>query len=218
LPGARNRSDPRAMNPLAGLIAPLLAVLPATLPGGAAPAEPVEAAPAVRAQLASVEALMDAVGTQDDAPWASFADIAKAMRQADKADQVRIEQRVIIRIQPGGGRGPAVDLRRGMFSPFPAARVPHTVERKVAQCLPVGSIAGVQPDGGRLLLFMRDQRIMSATLEKGCNPRDYYSGFLVERSVDGMLCARRDKLLSRSGAYCGVGQLHQLVQEDDDDE
>lgn len=209
------------MNPLVGLIAPALAVLPVALSGGldlpgertpaAEIAEPAELTPMT---APPVEAAAEAQG-----PWRSFEDAARELREGEPAQQVRIEQRVIIRISPGVTRGPAVDSRHGLFSPFPSmARAPRTIERRTAQCLPVGSIAGVQPDGSRLLLFLRDQRILSATLQKGCNPRDYYSGFLVERTGDGMVCAGRDKLLARSGANCSVGKLSQVVVLGDDDD
>lgn len=209
------------MNPFAGLIAPALAVLPVVLSGS--PEAVDDLAPhahvAAPAELSSAALPPAEVSGEEQGPLSSFADAARALREAEPAQQVRIEQRVIIRISPGPTRGPAIDPRRGLFSPFPAApRAPRTIERRTAQCLPVGAIAGVEPDGSRLLLFLRDQRILSATLEKGCSARDYYSGFLVERSSDGMVCAGRDKLLSRSGANCSMGKLSQVVILGDDDE
>jgi len=191
------------MNPLAALIAPLLAVLPVALSGSADGAGEV-AGPAVAAG-ADVDA--DAGGTVVEPAWG-----------AEAARQVRIEQRVIIRVSPGVVRRAPPDPRRAMLTPFPLFRSsPRTIERRTAQCMPVGAIAGVQPDGDRLLLFMRDQRILSTTLEKGCRARDFYSGFLVERTGDGMLCAGRDKLLARSGANCGMGKVRQVVILDDDE-
>jgi len=206
------------MNPLAGLIAPALAVLPVALSGSAD--LPGDASrPAVSADLAPAPVSAADLGGDEPGSWRSFEEAARALREAEPAQQVRIEQRVIIRIAPGAVRGPAIDPRRGLFSPFPAMpRAPRTIERRSAQCLPVGAISGVQPDGGRLLLFLRDQRILSATLEKGCRARDYYSGFLVERTTDGMLCAGRDKLLARSGVNCGMSKLTQIVVLGDDDE
>lgn len=206
---------------LAGLIAPALAVLPVPLAGSvetvSTGAAGVESAVPVGLTSIEVPAISDAPSGEEGA-WRSFAQAAEAMREAVAAQQVRIESRVIIRIAPGPARRAPMDIRRGMFSPFPAAPGGARVaERRMAQCLPVGTIAGVQPDGGsRLMLFMRDQRMVSATLEKGCNARDYYSGFLVERSVDGMICAGRDKLLSRSGANCTVGKLTQVIALDDE--
>ena len=41
------------------------------------------------------------------------------------------------------------------------------IERKIGKCLPISGIAGVQAEGrDRLLLFMRDRRIVSAALRK----------------------------------------------------
>ena len=133
--------------------------------------------------------------------------------RAEPAEHVRIEQRMIIRITPLGPQ-------REMLADLPRAPLASRFsERKVGKCVPMSGIAGVQIGGDdRLLLFMRDQRILSATLEKGCSARDYYSGFLVERTSDGMLCAGRDKLLARSGANCGMGKLSQIVVVGDDDE
>jgi hypothetical protein len=124
--------------------------------------------------------------------------------------QVRIEQRVIIRISPGTGAAREemlADLQRQ--SPEPTAYR----QEKFDGCIAVSSIAGMQPAPAqnRILLFMRDRRILSAALERACNARDYYSGFYVERNEDGQLCARRDTLQSRAGASCKVAQLNRLV-------
>ena len=59
--------------------------------------------------------------------------------------------------------------------------------------------------------IMRDARIVSAGLDKGCTARDFYSGFYVARTGDGMMCTGRDKLQSRNGANCKLGKLKQLV-------
>jgi hypothetical protein len=75
-----------------------------------------------------------------------------------------------------------------------------------------GAIAGVQSaQGNRLLLFMRDQHIISAVLEKACRARDFYSGFYIERSPDGLICVNRDKLQSRSGSNCRIAKLRALI-------
>jgi hypothetical protein len=128
------------------------------------------------------------------------------------ANQVRIEQRVIIRIAP---RGPV--QRESLFAEFPAPAAPaRIVERKMGKCVPVGGIAGVQArSSDKLLLFMRDQRVVSAALEKACSARDFYSGFYIERSGDGMLCVNRDKLHARSGANCEIRSMRQLLALED---
>jgi len=133
-----------------------------------------------------------------------------ALEAAAINQQVRIERRLVVRISP---RAPIV--RQNMAADIVAAPVPaRTVERKFGKCVPVNGIAGVQPTrDNRLMLFMRDQRVITARLEKSCRANDFYSGFYVERSKDGMLCIDRDKLHSRTGANCEVNRMRQLVSE-----
>lgn len=93
------------------------------------------------------------------------------------------------------------------------ARGPRWVERKMGNCLLAGLVAGVQPiDNSRLLLILNDRRLVTARLEKGCQGRDFYSGFMVQRSDDGMICTGRDALRSRSGSTCQVTGFRQLIQ------
>ena len=66
-------------------------------------------------------------------------------------------------------------------------------------------------EGNRLLLFMRDQHVVLAALEKACRAEDFYSGFYVARNGDGLLCTDRDTLQSRSGANCRLLALHELA-------
>ena len=127
------------------------------------------------------------------------------------AAQVRIERRVTVRIAPVG---PA--LRQGLVAEMAQPSAPRMSERKMGKCVAVAGIAAVQPDaGGKLLLFMRDRRLVAASLEKACSARDFYSGFYLERSGDGMLCVDRDKLHSRAGATCEISRMRQLVARDD---
>ena len=126
--------------------------------------------------------------------------------------QVRIEQRVIIRIAPSS---PAT--RERMVTQLQRqSSATRFEEEKIDDCVPIGSIAGVQPAReNRLLLFMRDRRILTAALERACRAEDFYAGFYIERSEDGQLCTRRDRLQSRAGASCRVDQLNRLVAADD---
>lgn len=206
---------------LAGLLAPAVALLPVAAVGGGKDAPAL--APLAAGETPGDEGagLANRAAPDTRAPT-GFAELTAIRRQQDRARQVRIEQRVIIRIMPGRvGRPlpPAIrDPRRGLLSDFEERAAPRLVERRMSQCVPVGGIEAVQPDGpSRLLLFMRDQRIVSAALEKGCNARDYYSGFLIDRTADGQICAARDKLQSRTGASCTMDRLRQLVEIDPDE-
>jgi hypothetical protein len=189
------------MNIFVAFLSPLVLLLPA----GAGEL------PALRGDLSVREAAeRDAAPEGFDAlPSAPF-EVLKEARRPSELGQVRIEQRVIIRISPGTSAAREqmlADLRRQGNSPT------SYQEEKLNGCIAVSSIAGVQPAPAqnRLLLFMRDRRILSAALERACNARDYYSGFYIERSDDGQLCARRDRLQSRAGASCQVAQLNRLV-------
>ena len=89
------------------------------------------------------------------------------------------------------------------------------VEREI-ECLPVAAIGAVQPSrDNRLTLFMRDRRLFSVELERSCSARDFYSGFYVEQKSDGMMCADRDRLQSRTGSRCEIEGLKQMVVERD---
>lgn len=132
---------------------------------------------------------------------------------APVAHQVRIEQRVILRISPRPGAG-----RQNLVGAMPAARsASRIVERPYGECVAVGNIAAVQAQrGSRLLLYLRDRRLIAADLEKACSAQNYYSGFYFEQNADQRLCVGRDRLQARNGAKCSLSSLHQLVAVADD--
>jgi len=127
-------------------------------------------------------------------------------------NQVRIEQRMTIRISPR-----PLPPEASLLMDLPQGEVaPRYHERRIGKCLPASNIAGVQVAGrSRLILFMRDRRMISASLERACRARDFYSGFYLERSSDGRLCVDRDTLLSRNGTNCRITGMHELVEEED---
>jgi len=141
----------------------------------------------------------------------AFRDFQDSYRPAVQ-NQVHIEQRVIIRISPGRPKG-----REDMLARAPRSDPPSGYkEKKLHGCIAIDDIAGVEPvDDNRLLLFMRDHRVLSAALERACDADDFYLGFYVERNADGMLCSKRDRLQSRTGATCQVTQLNRLVATKD---
>ncbi len=138
-----------------------------------------------------------------------FVDFINGGLSDDSWNQVRIEQRMIVRIAPR--------MSSQMFAPPPGPPLPpRFYERKTANCLPIASIAGVQPESpNRLLLITRNRKLIGASLDKTCRARDFYSGFYVERNEDGQLCAGRDVIHSRAGANCAVTKMRELVQDDD---
>lgn len=131
--------------------------------------------------------------------------------QPESAKQVSIQQRVTIRVSPRSAPMPMNPL---MFdNEGDSSRGSRFIERKMADCLAIAAIAGVQAiDNSRLLLTLNDRRMVTAKLEKGCQAREFYSGFIVARNADAQICIGRDRLQSRSGTACQVTGFRQLIQ------
>lgn len=192
------------MPSLSAFLAPLVLLLPlgaAGLPGAASEPDVWREGPAIEAA--------DKHGVSGSA-----SELLKftVPLEDQTANQVRIERRVILRISPRPS--PA---RRSLMAELPQSPLnSRMAERSMGKCVDVAGIAGVQPDrGNRLMLFMRDRRIVAAELEKTCSARDFYSGFYIERSEDGRLCVDRDRLQSRAGAKCQVSRMRRLVAIDE---
>lgn len=121
--------------------------------------------------------------------------------------QVRIEQRVTIRISPVTN-----SPHMSMMPSAPSVTLDDLEERDAGKCVALRSIRGIQSTGrNRLVLYMRDRRLFSLRLEKPCRAQDFYSGFYVEPRTDGMLCVERDTLRSRTGASCELAEINRLV-------
>ncbi|GHA04273.1 hypothetical protein [Novosphingobium arvoryzae] len=192
------------MQPAVYLLAPLALLLPGV---AAEPDVPVEPA----AELAGISG---PVSRPETAMPETLSEIAESFRPRS-AQQVRIEQRVTIRISP---RAAPLPMMPSALADLDGGRrgEPRFIERKMGKCLALNGIAGVQAGPrNKLMLMLRDGRVVSATLDKACQGRDYYSGFLVAKNADGMLCTGRDELLSRSGSNCKVSGFRQIVEVDD---
>lgn len=187
------------MSAFSALLASLLAAWPAPV---AADAGMAETAP-------MSQALPPA--RQDDG-LVVWARLSQAFRDDDAA-QVRIEQQIIWRVSPMPR--PARESLMAI-DPLPPS-APRMIERNMGECIPMSAIAGGQPQrGSRLLLFLRDRRMVAADLEKACSARDFYSGFYVDKpNADGRLCVTRDRILARSGARCQISKFRLLIADDD---
>lgn len=191
------------MNPFVYLLAPLVLMVPAPAAVDSAqqPDAPAQQEPRPQGPMSVPEPF-------DGDPWASMARGFLAPGQA----QVRIEQTLTIRVSPRSQTNRPI-----MLADLPQNGMPaRLTERRMGRCVAMSGIAGMQYGGDRkLILFLRDHRIVSATLEKACRARDFYSGFYVARNGDGMICQDRDQLQSRSGANCRIDGFRQLVETDD---
>ncbi len=123
--------------------------------------------------------------------------------------QVRIERRIIIRVPR---RRPMAVNRLANIRRLSQPQA--YTEKKIGKCLPMSDILGVQmADGRELDLLTRNRIRIRARLEKKCQARSFYSGFYMEKSGDGKICAGRDILHSRTGAKCEIDRFRQLVPE-----
>ena len=189
------------MHSLLALAAPLAIILP--LFGGG---DEATGAREARSGTGAVSA-PQCEAAADAPPTAAMNPLA-ALRRSSVAQQVRIEQRVVVRIAPQ-----PFAARQNLLADLPQrSEPPRLQEGSKEKCVPLDEIAGVQTgSGNRLVLFLRDRRMISVNLEKACRARDFYSGFYVEKNKDGRLCVDRDNLQSRSGARCEVEAMRQLV-------
>ncbi len=187
------------MHKLFALTAPLALLLPVTAGAGVhAPETRTAPLPAPSAPRCEAVSLKDAPRTNP----------LSAVRGQLSVRQVRIEQRVVVRIAPA-----APAARQDLMAELPQRAVPARFEEeRKEKCVALEGIAGVQTgSGNRLVLFLRDRRMLSVNLEKSCRARDFYSGFYVEKNKDGRLCVERDKLQSRTGVRCEVESMRRLV-------
>jgi hypothetical protein len=159
------------------------------------------------ARMTAQESQKVSVAREAEAPEPVLT-LSQSRSKPQVQNQVRIQQRVIIRVAPR-----AQAPRQDLLAQLPSGEIPSTYEeRKMADCVEIKDIAGVQPGpDNRLILYLQDRRMVTAALERACRPRDFYSGFYIEHSDDGKLCISRDKLQSRSGASCEVQSLKRLV-------
>lgn len=116
-------------------------------------------------------------------------------------DQIRMEQTVIIRVPraapPPKGKG------RDFQHNFK--------EEKMGGCVAMKKIAGVRVASDQSLeLLTVDGHLVRAYLNKGCEAREFYSGFYIEKPGDGKFCKEREVLHARSGAECRITKFRLL--------
>ncbi len=117
--------------------------------------------------------------------------------------QMTIERRVIIRV-------PAIN------APRPPVPMPQPVvvwkEVKGPKCVPMSLLAGAAfTKADHVDLFLRGGRRLRAQLDDGCPALDYYAGFYLAPTRDGMVCGGRDTIHTRSGGKCEIERFRELV-------
>ena len=123
--------------------------------------------------------------------------------------QVRVEQRVIIRVPRHTVT--SVGLSGRNSAKLSAVRYK---EKKAGKCVTMNRLIGSRPGTKNSLdLVTRDGLTIRAYLGDGCLAREFYAGAYMEQPVDGRLCVDRDLLHARTGAKCEVDKFRLLVAQ-----
>lgn len=137
--------------------------------------------------------------------------VARAgMAAAPAAQAVRgnivIQQRVIVRVPrlPVGRTA----IAAGAVPPPPI----KWVEKRGDKCIAVDSLAGAAiTRADSVDLVLSGGKRVRARLASNCPALDFYSGFYLKPAGDGMVCASRDAIRSRSGGACRIRSFRTLV-------
>ena len=109
------------------------------------------------------------------------------------------QQQIVIRLRAG--------LRPG---PPPASPI-RWEEHRGPRCIAWAQIAGaVQLGQNSVDPMFRDRTRIRARLERRCPALDYYGGFYLPATADGLTCADRDSVRSRTGGQCEIDQFRTL--------
>ncbi len=113
-----------------------------------------------------------------------------------------MRQQIIVRVTTGlrpmqfRSTGPLVEWR----------------ESRGPRCIPAARIlAATFPSQNSVDLIMRDRTRMRARLERRCAALDFYRSFYLALTPDGLVCADRDSIRSRSGGECQIDQFRTLM-------
>ena len=111
------------------------------------------------------------------------------------------QQRIIIRIP------------RMPDPPPPPADAPvEWREKSAPKCMTLDHVRGATiGDQDTIDLMLDNGDRIRAVLADDCPALGFYSGFYLQQSSDGKVCAERDVIRSRSGAACPIAAFRRLV-------
>lgn len=117
--------------------------------------------------------------------------------------QLSIHQRIVIRIPRVLGR------RHDARDDFAEQR---WTTKKGPKCVPMGVLEGAVITGTDSVdLLVADGTRLRAEFDDDCPALDFYSGLYVKGTADGLVCADRDSIRSRSGSACQIERFRRLV-------
>ena len=117
--------------------------------------------------------------------------------------QMTFRQRIVVRIP----RQP--DPPRAQQGPSP--KPIEWKEKRAEKCIPINMIAVASVSRvDSVDLIMAEGRRLRARFDDDCRAIDFYAGFYLRRTADGMICAKRDAVRSRSGDSCRIEAFKEL--------
>ena len=115
--------------------------------------------------------------------------------------QLTVRQHTVVRVPRHGPPS-------GETGPTPV----HWREGRGPRCVPARAVIGASLLGRNSVdLVLRDNRRIRARLDRGCPGLDFYSGFYIPGTEDGLICADRDSIRSRMGGQCEIDQFRSLT-------
>ena len=142
-------------------------------------------------------------------------DKSGADKQAQQRPQINgtvtFHQQIIIVRTPAGARpANAAAAAAAANAPGNASRI-RWEEHRGPRCIAWARILGAGLLGQNSVdLIFRDGTRVRARLERRCPALDYYRGFYINETEDGMICADRDSIHSRAGGECGIDAFRSL--------
>jgi len=130
---------------------------------------------------------------------------------------VTFHQQIIIVRNPAGARAGARPANNAAMGGAPqsvpgsnASRI-RWEEHRGPRCIAWAQIAGSGLLGQESVdLVFRDNTRIRARLERHCPALDYYNGFYMAATPDGLICADRDSIRSRTGGECRIDRFRTL--------
>jgi hypothetical protein len=127
------------------------------------------------------------------------APLAADAQASSRVTRLTVQQRMVIRVP--------------RMAPAQVA-LPKPVkwkERNGPKCIGAQTLAGALISAPRQVdLVLIGGKRLRAKLDGDCRPLDFYTGFYLRPSKDGMICRDRDAIFVRSGASCRIDDFKQL--------
>src|SRR4051812_27998385 len=120
------------------------------------------------------------------------------------------EQIIIVRTPMGARPAAAPSAAASEAAPANATRI-RWEEHRGPRCIAWAQIAGaglLSQDS--VDLVFRDSTRVRARLERHCPALDYYNGFYMTATPDGLICADRDSTRARAGGQCQIDRFRSL--------